>query len=343
MNKKENTMKKFSLLIFVLICVFCCCPVVIAETLEEPMSVYNNNNILFSIPEKFNKLISVEIPEDNEYLFTVYDRDAAAEGEISNDFPSAEGLLFAIDTIGEDEYHELLCGERMFEVFAKDTNGNYYVIYYPNYPHGAAGTYIGFEVFFMYNYPFHYYAKFLYPESWISGTKKPENLEAMKWNVEKMKDLFIKNNNLVREKHGNGPVPIYISRIIYGNENDYEVAVYNPRNSIRPKNKSAVDLLLPFIYNVSYRPVDIGYEEFYTEEDLKEKAKYTEPYAHINFAYNTEKKYSYSILFMGGNFVSACAFGPNQVDSNCLGFKVEFEDESLDAEEIINDYVIANQ
>ena len=303
-------------------------------TTEEDMVTYSNNGITFSIPEKYTGLYNVDTPSNGGPLFRVFDNEAVEAGEVSKDFPDEPGLLFMIDTVTEEEYHELLCnkGIRYFEVFAKDDNGVYYVIFCPDYPFGSAGTYIGFEISFMYYYPFLDYTRFIYPKTWSAGTENGEKLEFVEWVSEQMKDLFIADNSMISEKHGKGLVTRYFSKILYEDEPVSTIDFFAGHDS-----ETVADLLKLFVYDVSYKEIGVAYENFATPEERHEMLYLSDPRINIEIPVNNKTADFLLISFYGGNYIGICFYGPNQVDSQCMSYKAVFEDETLNAEKIMRE------
>lgn len=175
-------MKLFNKLVFALIAALCCVSAMCAnsgtESSEEKMATFSNDEITLSIPEKYKAFFSVEAPTNSDYLFIVYDKEAAAKGLMSENYPDAVGLLLMIDVITEEEYHKLLCDSFDFEVFSKDGNGHYYVMYYPNY-HYSVSDYINFEIAFLDCYPFLDNIRQAYSKNWINGTENAAKFEAV--------------------------------------------------------------------------------------------------------------------------------------------------------------------
>ena len=167
-------MKHFTtllILLTVLSCAMTVCADAGTEAAGEKMITWSKDGLVLSIPERFTEFITVETPADRDHLFSFFDKASAAAGQTSEDFPEDPGLIFVIDVITEEEYHDLLCNSYSFEVFAKDDNGNYYAI---NYPHYSAWDpyYIMFEVSFLNDYPDTDTLRHIYRDAWINGTEK---------------------------------------------------------------------------------------------------------------------------------------------------------------------------
>ena len=90
---------------------------------------YENGGLALEIQPKYNDLITVTTPTDNEkgVLFTVSETASLEAGKYEG-----AGWLFSIGTVDEQRLHEMLCGEMSgAQVFAKDREGRYYIWYHP--------------------------------------------------------------------------------------------------------------------------------------------------------------------------------------------------------------------
>ena len=334
-------MKHFTTLL-ILLTALCCAMTVYAdagtEAAGEKMITWSKDGLVLSIPERFTEFITVETPADRDHLFSFFDKASAAAGQTSEDFPEDPGLIFVIDVITEEEYHDLLCNSYSFEVFAKDDNGNYYAIKYPSYSSWDTG-YLTFEVSFLDSYPYTDILWHFYSDAWINGTEKEEEFETLKWIAKEMKNEFITDNGLISEKHGKGPIVNFFARIIYG---DTPFTVEN----LRPNNVNVEDYLLPLVYDVSYKPKVLGWDEYYTEEDEEEETS-NWPSVSIRFPDDRVRLpsdtefLSYWQLWIGENYVSSCIYSSYVLDQNWSSYKIIFEDETLNFGEIINNYLNA--
>ena len=100
-----------------------------ADDPQQGKGEYENEGLKLSIKPEYNDLITVELPKNDPkgLLFTVSET-ASLEAE---SFDGA-GWLFSIARIGETRLHELLCGDMSGAVvFAKDSEGRYYVNLHP--------------------------------------------------------------------------------------------------------------------------------------------------------------------------------------------------------------------
>jgi len=90
---------------------------------------YENGGLFLEIQPKYNDLITVETPRDDEkgVLFTVSETASLEAGK-----HDGAGWLFSIGKISEEELHRMLCGDMSgARVFAKDDEGDFYVYYHP--------------------------------------------------------------------------------------------------------------------------------------------------------------------------------------------------------------------
>ena len=90
---------------------------------------YENGGLRFEIKPKYNDLITVETPENDEkgVLFTVSETASREAGGFEG-----AGWLFSITKIDEARLHALLCRDMSGAyVFAKDAEGGYYLCLHP--------------------------------------------------------------------------------------------------------------------------------------------------------------------------------------------------------------------
>ncbi|MCR5664091.1 MAG: acid shock protein [Oscillospiraceae bacterium] len=106
-------------------------------TTLEPVSVkyppqvwgeYENGGLRMELQPKYNGLVTVETPENDEngVLFSVSETASLQAGG------EGMGWLFSVCRISEEELHELLCFDMSgMEIFAKDGDGNHYLFCRP--------------------------------------------------------------------------------------------------------------------------------------------------------------------------------------------------------------------
>ena len=146
---------------------------------------YENGGMCLSIQPKYNDLITVTTPENDEngVLISVSET-ASLETE---DFEGV-GWLFDIARIDEAKFHEMLCYDMSgADVFAKDEDGNYYVYYYPT------------------------------DVRYARATAEEMQRDAEQWSAlcewaETMKDKFSDQNGLEYVGVGNAEVNMYVAR-----------------------------------------------------------------------------------------------------------------------------------
>ncbi|MBQ3879478.1 MAG: hypothetical protein II727_04180 [Oscillospiraceae bacterium] len=90
---------------------------------------YENGGLSMEITPKYNNLVTVETPENDEngILFTVSETASLEAGGYEG-----AGWLFSIGTMDEEKLHETLCRDMSgMGVFASDADGRYYIFYTP--------------------------------------------------------------------------------------------------------------------------------------------------------------------------------------------------------------------
>ena len=336
-------MKHFTTLL-ILLTVLCCAMTVCAdagtEAAGEKMITYSKDGLVLSIPERFTEFITVETPADRDHLFSFFHKESAVAGKTSSDFPEDAGLIFVIDIITEEKYHDLLCNSSFFEVFAKDDNGNYYTIFYPSY--SWDNSYFIFEIAFLNSYPYTEPLNPYYPNDWVNGTDNKDEFETIEWIAKEMKNKFITDNGLTAEKHGEAPIVNYFANIIYGNT-PFTV------DNLRPNNVKVEDYLLPFVYDVSYKPKVLGWDEYYTEENDDEEEEETSNWPGVSIRFPDKRvklpgdtEYlSYRSLWIGDNYISSYIYSASSLDQSFSSYEIIFEDETSNSGEIINNFLNA--
>lgn len=90
---------------------------------------YENGGLKMEIQPKYNELITVETPADDEkgILFAVSETASLEAGK-----HEGAGWLFSIGKVSEETLHNMLCSDMSGAlVFAKDDSGDYYIWYHP--------------------------------------------------------------------------------------------------------------------------------------------------------------------------------------------------------------------
>lgn len=98
--------------------------------------IYEVGPISISFPQEYSPLLYREmygIGDDEDGVIIVVSELASREAaEAMGEDPEGAGELFSIVRVGEDELHEMLCGDMSgAEVFAKDEDGKYYLFSHP--------------------------------------------------------------------------------------------------------------------------------------------------------------------------------------------------------------------
>ncbi len=97
---------------------------------HQNFGIYENNGLVFEIKPKYNDLVTVKnISNDpNGIIFSVAETKSLAAAN----YADGAGQLFEIARITADKLHEMLCHDMSgAEVFGKDDEGYYYVVYFP--------------------------------------------------------------------------------------------------------------------------------------------------------------------------------------------------------------------
>ena len=110
------------------------------DIFNEPMddsSVYVKDGLKLAVPNEFYNLVLVGMGSPlfgDDNLFSVREIASMEAGERSHPGEDwGEGALFGIGRMSEDEVHDLLSGYLNNEqVFARDAENNYYVLYRPS-------------------------------------------------------------------------------------------------------------------------------------------------------------------------------------------------------------------
>ncbi len=195
---------------------------------------YENDGLRLLIPKAYDDLLVTEIEKDRigGVLYRVSEK-ASVEAAKKLPYDSrGAGWLFSIGQIDEGRRRELLCGDMSgAKIFARDAQGQLYVFYHPT------------DVRYM-----------------------RENNEAMKreqdqwillnnWAYSKVREDFLKDNNLETLVYDNSDVSIAIARAAYKPDVRYTVSTtaYGP---IEPKNFDAAPFAEQLLQNAVYERTD---------------------------------------------------------------------------------------
>ena len=149
---------------------------------------YENGGLSLEIRPKYNKLVTVETPEDSTdgILFTVSETASAMVGTYDG-----AGWLFSIGKVSEERLHEMMCQDMSgARTFAKDSNGTYYMFYHPTDVRFDRAT----------------------PEEFESGLKEWSML--CEW-ADSVPDSIAENNGLETVSYSNSEVDILLARAAY--------------------------------------------------------------------------------------------------------------------------------
>ncbi len=158
---------------------------------------YENDGMSLSIQPKYNDLITVTTPENDEngVLLSVSET-ASLEAD---DFEGV-GWLFSIGRVDEAKLHELLCNDMTgADVFARDGNGDYYIWYHPT------------------------------DVRYARATAEEMQRDAGQWSMlcewaESMKDKFAGQNGLEYASFGNSEVDTYLARAAWESGVNYTLS-----------------------------------------------------------------------------------------------------------------------
>lgn len=95
---------------------------------------YKNGSYVLNIPGKYDNQVDTKILKTDPYgkLFTVSELASIEAAKAKNYETDGIGWLFAIGVLGEDKIGTMLCGDMSgVEVFARDGQWNYYLLYHP--------------------------------------------------------------------------------------------------------------------------------------------------------------------------------------------------------------------
>lgn len=161
---------------------------VTSEYPAQEWGEYENGGLSLEIKPKFNKLVTVETPEndDSGILFTVSETASAEAGRYDG-----AGWLFSIGKVNEARLHEMMCQDMSgARAFAKDGDGMYYMYYHPTDVRFDRATQEEFE----------------------SGLKQWSML--CEW-ADNVPDSISEKNGLDAVSYGNSEVDILLARAAY--------------------------------------------------------------------------------------------------------------------------------
>ena len=164
---------------------------------------YENGGLRLEVRPRYNKLVTVETPEDSVdgILFTVSETASLRAGSYDR-----AGWLFSIGRVSEERLHEMMCQDMSgARAFAKGSDGAYYMFYHPTDVRFDRAT----------------------PEEFESGLKEWSML--CEW-ADSVPDSISEKNGLETVSFGNSEVDILLARAAYmdGAEVTLSTTEYGP-------------------------------------------------------------------------------------------------------------------
>ena len=218
-------MKKFLSLCLVLLAIVITIPC-------RAQTSYTNDGLTLSVPEEYAGKVLVETPENSEkgVLFSVSEIESIEAAKAAGYGWEGAGWLFDINRINEEEMHALRASDHPgYIIFAKDSDGNYYVYYHPT------------DVRFVredYNDP-------AAMETWS---------QLNKWSSSVRKTFITENEGLTAEKFSYTTLDAYLARIVFTDDQDYTVTTLEYGQQ-QPNGIEAADYLAPLVQDVIYTVV----------------------------------------------------------------------------------------
>ncbi len=201
----------------------------------EASVTYENDGLKLIVPEMYDNQFKTDVPQDdpNGKLFTVTEKASMEAARMQDGYAGEAGWLFTIMRVEEPFLHKSLCGIMVGDdVFAKDTNGNYYVFCHPT------------DVRFVRND--------------IEEMRRDQQLwsDMNAWANGDVKADFIKNNaGLMDVTYDNSVLSMYLARTAYMHDTQYTLSTtqYGP---LSPNGVEASSYVERLICNASYEVVD---------------------------------------------------------------------------------------
>ena len=196
---------------------------------EADTVVFNNAGLKLSVPAEYADFLVVETPENDENeLFSVSEAASIEAAKAMGESGDGAGWLFSIGRVSQEKYHEMLCSEMAGAiVIAKDTDNKYYMFYHPTDVRliREDHNYIDEELNFWGEL-----------NQWASG----------------MKNVFVEENGLIPEKHGNSLMDMYLARMMFDDGLNYTVSTLE-YGQMEPNGVKAADVIEPLFNNVSFK------------------------------------------------------------------------------------------
>lgn len=173
-----------------------------AESTEMPE--YKNGGYVLPVPEEYDSLIRVELPEDDPdgTLFSITEIASADAAKAKGIEDAGLGFVGSIARITEEELQDLLCGDMSgMDVIAADQEGNYFLFCHP--------TDVRIE----------------FAEGADMDAAMKQFSELNEWASGKMCEDFIEANEGLEEKHfSNSSLDIVLAQIAYKDFRDYTLS-----------------------------------------------------------------------------------------------------------------------
>ena len=156
---------------------------------------YENDGLKLEIQPKYNDLVTVETDGADDMLFSVSETASLEAGGYDG-----AGWLFGIGKVDEEKLHGLLCYDMSgMDVFAKDSDGSYYVYYHPT------------------------------DVRYARATNEEMERDQAQWTMlcewaESMKDKLIDQNGLERAGFGNSTLDTYVARAAWEDGVNYTIS-----------------------------------------------------------------------------------------------------------------------
>ena len=190
---------------------------------------YTNDGLTLSVPEEYAGRVTVETPENSEKgtLFSVCETESIEAAKAAGYGWEGAGKLFEIRRVSEEEMHKLRCDDIPgYIIFAKDTDGNYFLYIHPTDVRVVREDYTDTASM----------------ERWT---------ELNKWSSG-VRETFVKENEgLTAEKYSYTTLDAYLSRIMYRDDENYTVSTLEFGRQ-QPNGIKAADYVAPLIHDVIY-------------------------------------------------------------------------------------------
>ena len=218
-NKKMKKIVTLCLVLFTFVTAISCC----AQT------AYTNDGLTLSVPEEFADRVLVQTPENSEkgILFSVSEIESMEVAKAAGYPWEGAGWLFDISRINEEKMHELRSSDHPgYIIFAKDTEGYYYVYYHPTDVRVVREDYNDAAAI----------------ERWT---------ELSGWSGGVRHTFMTENEGLTPEKFSYTTLDSYLARIVYSDDQDYTVSTLEYGRQL-PNGIKAADYLAPLTEDVIY-------------------------------------------------------------------------------------------